>query len=767
MKSRILVTLILIPLLYAASAAAFEPFTIKDIRLEGIQRTEPGTIFSYLPVKVGDRMDDSKADASIHALFATGFFKDVRLEEAPGGVLVVHVSERPAIASVEINGVSDFSKKQLRDNMKYVGLNQGRIFDKSALEKAVKQLKSNYVARGKYAVSVNTTVKPLPRNRVAITFDVVEGKVSKIRQINIIGNHAYSESDLLDLMKLGTPNFWSWVSDNDQYSKPKLEADLETIRSYYLDSGYLEFSIDSTQVSISPDKESIYITINVTEGPKYTVSDVRVAGPEKILPHAEMRKLISVKPGDVFSRKAVTESDKRIADRLGNDGYAFANINAMPEVNKETHQVAFTFVLDPGQRVYVRHINISGNTKTHDEVIRREFRQLEDSWFDTDKTRKSKQRVDKLDFFDEVNIETPAVQGTSDQVDVNVNVHEKSTGKFSVGAGVANGEGLILTAAVTQANLFGTGNYLSTQINTSKINRVASVSYTNPYYTDDGISRGFNIYKRNTNAYNSSILAPYSITTYGGGVNYGIPIADEQSAHVGLAYENTDIGLTSTSPQRYIDYVNTFGRTTNSYVTSLGWSRDSRDSAIYTTDGSVQNLALQTSLPVANGLRYYKFIARDQTYVPTSKETVLTLNGQFGYGNGYGDKPMPFFKNFYGGGVGSVRGYDQGALGPVDSTGLAMGGNRMVALSAELLFPMPGLSKEKSVRMSAFVDGGAVYGPIVQNTLPQMLGMRYSYGVGLTWISPVGPLAFSLGFPINRQPGDKLQKFQFTLGNIF
>lgn len=765
MKLRILA--ILIPLLYAVSAAAFEPFTIKDIRLEGIQRTEPGTVFSYLPVKVGDRMDDGKVDAAIHALFATGFFKDVRLEEAPGGVLVVRVSERPAIASVEINGVKDFSKTQLRNNMKYVGLTQGRIFDRSALEKAEKQLKRNYVARGKYAVSVSTTVKPLPRNRVAVTFDVVEGKVSKIRQINIIGNHAYSESDLLDLMKLGTPGLWSWATDNDQYSKPKLEADLETLKSYYLDSGYLEFSIDSTQVSISPDKENIYITINITEGPKYTVSDVRVAGPEKILPHAEMRKLISVKPGDVFSRKALTESDKRIAERLGNDGYAFANINAMPEVDKEKHQVAFTFVLDPGQRVYVRHINISGNTKTNDEVIRREFRQMEGSWFDTDKTRKSKQRVDKLGFFSEVNIETPAVQSSTDQVDVNVGVKEKSTGKFSVGAGVANGQGLILTAAITQANLFGTGNYLSTQVNTSKINRVASISYTNPYYTDDGISRGFDVYKRNTNANRTNVISPYTVSTYGGGVRYGIPIADEQSANLGLAYENTAIGLSTTSPQRFKTYVNTFGSRTSTYLATLGWSRDSRDSAIYTTDGSVQSLVTEVGLPVAYGLRYYKFIAQDQTFYPTSQNTTLMLNGQFGVGDGYDNKPMPFFKNFYGGGVGSVRGYDQNSLGPVDTTGYAIGGNRMVALSAELMFPMPGMSKEKSVRMSTFVDGGAVYGPSIQNTLPQMLGMRYSYGVALTWISPVGPLKFSLGYPIHRQFGDKLQRFQFTLGNLF
>jgi len=764
MNLKILVALAF--MLYAASAAAFEPFTIKDIRVEGIQRTEAGTVFSYLPVKVGDKMDDEKADASIRALFATGFFKDVSLAQSQG-VLVVQVSERPAIASVEINGVKDFSKDQLRENMKYVGLVQGRIFDKSALEKAVQQLKREYTAKGKYAVAVNTVVTPLERNRVAIVFDVVEGEVSRIKQINIIGAHAYSEDELLDLLKLGTSGWFTWFSSADKYSKPKLSADLETLRSFYLDSGYLEFSIDSTGVSISPDKEEIYITINITEGPKYTVSDVKVAGPEKILTHDEMRKLISVNPGDVFSRKALTESNKRISDRLGNDGYAFANINAVPEVDKDKHLVAFTFMVDPGQRVYVRRINVTGNSKTNDEVIRREFRQLEGAWFDTSKAKKSKQRVDRLDYFSEVSIETPAVQGTGDQVDVNVAVKEKSTGNFSVGAGVASGEGLILSTSVTQANLFGTGKFLSTQVNTSKINRVASVSYTNPYYTEDGVSRGFDIYKRNTNTINTNVVTPYTSSTYGAGVRFGVPIADEQSIQYGLAYENTTIGLTTASPQRFYDYVNTFGNTTNNYMATIGWRQDTRDSAIYTTEGLVQSLMLETGLPAGSSLHYYKLIMQNQWFHPLSQETTLMLNNSLGAGAGYGGKPLPFFKNFYGGGPGSVRGYEPNSLGPTDVTGLSTGGNKMITVSGELLFPMPGMSKEKSVRMSAFVDAGAIYGPTIQNILPQSLGMRYSAGVALTWLSPVGPIKISLGYPLNKQPGDKLQKFQFTLGSFF
>jgi outer membrane protein insertion porin family len=596
---------VLIPLLYAGNAAALEPFTIKDIRIEGIQRTEAGTVFSYLPVKVGDKMNEEKADEAIHALFATGFFKDVRLE-VEQGVLVVLVRERPAVASIEVNGVKSFSKDQLRNNLKYIGLVQGRIFDRSALEKAEQQLKREYVAGGKYGVSVKTVVTPLERNRVDIAFNVNEGDNSKIRQINIIGAHAYSASDLLDMMNLTTPGWLSWITKDDQYSKQKLAGDLETLRSFYLDAGYLEFNIDSTQVSITPDKKHIYITINITEGPKYTVSQVKFAGPEKILPHAEMRKLVAVKAGDTFSRKALTESTKKIGDRLGDDGYAFANVNAIPEMNKAKHEVAFTFMVDPGQRVYVRNINVAGNTKTSDEVIRREFRQMEGAWFNTAKIKKSKQRVDRLGFFSEINIETPAVAGTSDQVDVNVGVKEKPTGNFSVGAGVNSGQGLVLSAAITQANLFGSGNFLATQMNTSKINTLYSVSYRNPYYTKDGVSRGFNVYKRNVDTINNSYssISPYRSSTLGLGIKFGVPISEDDTIHYGLTYENTSIGLTTTSPQRYVDYVNTFGQTTRNYMGTIGWSRDSRDSAIYTTDGTVQRAFAEVGLPLGSGLRY-------------------------------------------------------------------------------------------------------------------------------------------------------------------
>ncbi len=750
----------LLTLLCVSSAWAIEPFTVRDIRVEGIQRTEAGTVFSYLPIKVGDTMDDQQAAAAIRALYATGFFKDVLLK-VERGVLIVQVRERPSIASIEVNGVKDFPKDQLKDNMKYAGLAEARIFDKGALDKATQELKRQYIARGKYAVSVTTTVTELERNRVSVVFNVVEGEVSKIKQINLVGNQAYKEDELLDLMKLSTPGWFSWFSSSDQYSRQKLSADLEALRSFYMDSGYLEFNIDSTQVSITPDKKDIYITVNFSEGGKYTVEKMSVSG-DTLVPKAEIEQLVQLKAGDTFSRKALTETSKKIAERLGQEGYAFANVNAIPEIDKEKHLVSFDFMVDPGQRVYIRRINVAGNDKTRDEVIRREFRQVEGEWFDVEKIKKSKQRVDKLDFFSEVNIETPQVQGTADQLDVNMSVKEKSTGNISVGAGFSSGEGLVLSGGVTQANLFGTGNYLSTQVNTGKVNQVYSLSYTNPYFTDEGVSRGFDIYKRNTDL-QSTAVSQYSSHTLGGGVRFGVPVGEDTSISYGLAIETTRLGLFSTSPARLTQYVNDFGATNTNLPGTIGWVRDSRDSAIYTTEGTVQRAFAEIALPALD-MRYYKLNYQHQLFYQVSSDITLLVNGEAGIAGGYGGKQLPFFKNFYAGGPGSVRGYDANSLGPRDATDSVLGGPRRVVGGAELLMPFPGVDKEKSVRLSGFVDAGAVYGP---GDLPGSAGLRYSAGAAFTWISPVGPLKFSYAWPLNKQSVDKVQRFQFTLGSIF
>ena len=750
---------VLLPLFlfHAITAAAIEPFVIKDIRVEGIQRTEAGTIFSYLPVKVGDTMTDERSAQAIRALFATGFFRDVSLER-DGDVLVVAVQERSSIAQIEFSNLHEFDKDQLLTGMRQIGIAEGRILDRGLLDRAEQELKRQYLGRGYYAVAISTTVTPLERNRVAINFNVDEGQIAKIRQLSIIGANAFTQSTLLGQFVLRTPGLMTWFSKHDQYSRQKLSADLETLRSFYLDQGFLEFTIDSTQVSITPDKQDIYITISITEGQKYTVSEVKVAG-EMLIPEEEVRKLIQLKPGDIFSRARLTESTKLISDRLGNDGYAFANVNAVPALNKEKQQVAFTFFIDPGRRVYVRRINVTGNDRSRDEVIRREFRQMEGGWYSGDKITLSRQRVDRLGYFTEVNLETPAVFGTTDQVDVNIAVVEKPTGMLLFGAGFGSDEGLILSGSISQQNIFGSGRHLSLQVNTSKINTTYSLSYTNPYYTVDGMSQGFDIYYKDIDP-SANNLAQYQTKTMGGQMRLGVPLSELDSIQYGLGYDNTTITTFPTSPLRYLDYVAVFGAENSNVFVTAGWTRDGRDSLIYPTKGVFQRASGEFGTP-AGDLEYFKLTYQYQRYFPLTRFTSLMVNGEAGYGEGYNDKPLPFFKNFYIGGVGSVRGFRSYTIGPKDSNGDPQGGPHKLQGNAELLFPFPGLQGDRSVRVSAFVDSGLVGDTIDFDQL------RVAAGVGLLWVSPIGPLKISFAVPIRKQPDDQVQKFQFTVGGIF
>ena len=739
-------------------AQAIEPFVIKDIRVEGIQRTEAGTVFSYLPVKVGDTMTDDKASQTIRALFATGFFRDVTLE-VEEGVLVVLVQERPSIAQIDFTGLREFDKETVLKAMGQIGLGEGRIFDKGLLDRAEQELKRQYLSRGRYAANVNTTVTPLERNRVALNFAVDEGDAAKIRQISIIGNQAFSERELLLQISLRTPGWLTWYSKADQYSRQKLAADLEALRSYYLDRGYLEFNIESTQVSITPDKKDIYITVAVSEGPKYTVSDVKVAG-ETLIPEAEVRKLITLKPGDVFSRARVTESTKAISDRLGNDGYAFANVNAAPELDKEKRQAAFTFFVDPGRRVYVRRINIAGNDRTRDEVIRREMRQFEGGWFSQEKVALSRSRVDRLGYFNEVNVETPAVEGTTDQVDVNLSVVERPTGAVLLGAGFGSGEGVILSGSVSQQNIFGSGKHVSIGINSSKINTVYSVSYTDPYWTVDGVSRGFDLYMREIDAANSG-LGNYRTNSLGGTIRFGVPVTEADTINYGLGYERTTIDTFSDSPLIYLDYVAAFGSKNDAILGTIGWTRDDRDSLIYPTRGTMQRANLEVGLP-GGSLNYYKANYQYQRYFPITRDYTLMLNGELGYGDGYGDTTtLPFFKNFFVGGVNSLRGFRVFSVGPKDAQGNPRGGSTKVLGNAEFLFPFPGLLGDKSARMSAFLDTGFA------GDRYEFSELRAAAGLGVLWVSPMGPLKISIAAPLRDRPGDRKQLFQFTFGGAF
>ena len=738
-------------------AAALEAFVVKDIRIEGIQRTEAGTVFSYLPVKVGETLTEERAAAAIRALYATGFFRDVTLE-VENGVLIVTVLERPSIAQIDLTGVKEFEPDQLKAGLKQVGLAEGRIFDRSLLERAEQELKRQYISRGKYAATVTTTVTPLERNRVAVNFVVVEGDVAKIRQISIIGAKAFRERELLDQIVLRTPGWLTWFSKHDQYSRQKLQADLETLRSFYLNRGYIEFNIDTTQVSITPDKKDIYITIGITEGDRFTVSDVRLAG-ETLVPEAELRKLIKLKPGDLFSREVLTESTKAISDRLGDDGYAFANVNAAPEVDREKRQVAFTFFVDPGRRVYVRRINISGNTRTRDEVIRREMRQIEGGWYSASQVTQSRSRIDRLGYFTEVNVETPSVTGSTDQVDVNLSVVEKPTGNLLVGAGFSSGEGVVLSGGITQSNVFGSGNHLGVQLNTSKVNTVYSLSLTEPYYTIDGVSRGFDIYKRDVDPTNIN-SGRYKTSTIGIQMRFGVPVTDLDTINYGIGFEQTDLTTFSDSPLRYIEYVNVFGPKNSTVLGTIGWSRDGRDSVIYPTKGHLNRAKAETALP-GGDLRYYRLTYQHQAYFSLTRYYTLMLNGELGYGDGIGDKPLPFYKNFFAGGVSSVRGFEPNSLGPRDSNDDPLGGSKRVVANGEFLFPFPGLSNERSVRMSAFVDTGMI-GEKYDSS-----AFRYSAGVAVLWISPLGPLKVSAAQPLNEKPGDRIQRFQFTFGASF
>ncbi len=741
-------------------AFALDPFKIKDIRIEGIQRTEAGTVFSYMPVKVGDTMDNEKAAATIKALFATGFFKDVRLEYDKD-VLIVQVQERPAIGQVDLIGLKEFPPEQIKEAFKQIGLSEGRIFDRSLLDKAEQEMKRQYLAKGKYSAPVKTTVTPLERNRVAIRFDVEEGDFAKIKQINIVGAETFREKDLLSLMSLSTSNWLSWYTKSDQYSKQKLSGDLETIRSHYLNRGYLEFNVDSTQVQISADKRDIFVTINIMEGKRYIVSDIKVAG-EPTLSEAELRKLVKLRSGEVFSREKLTASSKAISDRLGNDGYAFANVNAVPELDKENQRVAFTFFVDPGRRVYIRRINVAGNTRTRDEVIRREVRQAEGGWYAQDKVNRSRERLDLLGFFKEVNVETPPVAGTTDQVDLNVRVDEKSTGNILAGAGFSSSEGIVLSGSVSQPNVLGSGNFLSVQVNTSKVNKTYSISYTNPYYTDDGVSLGGDIYTRKTEAGSLSV-SNFTTESIGFGLRTGVPLNETDSINFGLGLDRTKLTLFTDSNQLYRDFVTQFGSSYTTLRGDISFARESLDSRITPTRGTVQRVSGEFGLP-GGSLNYYKLSYQHSKYFPLSRDLTLLLNGEIGLADGLGKDPLPFFKNFYAGGISSVRGFRTGTIGPKDSNGDAIGGGRRIIVNSELLTTVPGLGQDKSVRLSVFLVAGTIEAAGASFSANNV---RYSSGLGVYWVSPIGPLRFSYAFPLNAKDTDRKEGFQFQLGGVF
>ncbi|MFM8246505.1 MAG: outer membrane protein assembly factor BamA [Burkholderiaceae bacterium] len=764
---------------FAANALAIEPFTVRDIRVEGIQRTEAGTVFNYLPVRVGEVFNDEKAAAAIKALYATGFFKDVRIE-AEGDVLVVAVEERPAIAAVDFTGTKEFEKDKLRKALKDLGLGESRILDKSLVDRAEQELKRQYLSRGLYGVKITTTVTPIERNRVNVNFDVDEGEVARIRQIKIIGNQAFKEDELRDQLKMSTPGWFTWYSKADQYSRQKLAGDIEALRSYYLNRGYLEMQVDSTQVSISPDKKDIFITINISEGKKFKVTSVKLDG-EMLGREQELAGLVTLKAGDAYSGERMTESTKKISERMGVFGYAFANVNAVPDIDRDKAEVAFTIFVDPGKRVYVRNINIGGNDRTRDAVIRREFRQLESAWYDGDRIRLSRDRLGRLGYFTDTTVDTVEVPGSPDQVDLDVKVTEKPTGAIMVGAGFSSAEKLVLTGSINQANAFGTGNNIGINVNTSRVFRTIGLSYTNPYYTEDGVSRTFDLFYRTSRPPIYLRTINYEVVTQGGSVNFGIPFSELDRVFLGVGYEDTSVTTYSNSPDRYKTFVidndgppsGEGTARTSAIPLTAAWQRDERDSALIPSRGRYRRANLELS--GAGNSRYYRTTYQDQAFWPLTNTITFALNGEFNYGDGLDGDAYPIFKHFFAGGIGSVRGFAPGTLNvsgtrpDAGSFRLPIGGSARLIGNAEIQMPFPGTGVDRSLRWFTFLDAGQVWNPNdPTNPEPIRLNdMRYSSGLGISWISPVGPLKLSLAYPINAKLGDYVQRFQFQLGTGF
>jgi outer membrane protein insertion porin family len=743
---------------------------VKDIRVEGLQRVEPGTVFSYLPVQVGERFTSEKAADSIKALYATGFFRDVQIQ-AQGDVLIVIVEERPTISRIEFTGMKEFDSEVVRKSLRTVGVADARFYDKALIDKAEQELKRQYVSRGLFAAEVVTTVTPGARNQVAIFFNIDEGPSAKIKEINFIGNKAFSESTLRGEMQLQTGGWLSWYSKDNLYSKQKLTADLETIRSYYLNRGYLEFVIESTQVSITPDKKDIYLTISIREGNKFTMKNISLAG-ELLGKEKEFQSLLTVKSGQTFSSAKLAESTKAISEKLGSYGYAFAVINPQPDIRRDLSEVDITLVVDAGRRVYVRKVEITGNAKTRDLVIRREMRQFESSWFDSEKIRLSKERINRTGYVKDSEITTADVPGSPDQVDVNVKVEEKPTGAISLGAGFSSTEKLILSAGINQENAFGTGTSIGLNFALGKVNQSLAISQYDPYFTENGISRYTDLFYRLSKPLYYVGDTEYQIKSVGTNLKFGVPYTEVDRVFFGSGFEMYEINVTPNTPQPYQDYANAWGVSTPpggrvqtySIPATVGWARDGRDSALIPSKGSLQRLSGEVGTPLGN-LLFYQLNAQFQQYYSFSKGNILSFNGEIGYGEAYGNKPYPITKNYFVGGIGSVRGYAPGSLGPQyynTTTGawLPTGGQSKIVTNVEYTFPVPGSGVDKTLRLFGFVDGGNTFQAI-------NLNLRYSYGVGLSWISPLGPLKFSYGIPINTQANDNIQRLQFQVGTAF
>ncbi len=772
--------------------------TFNDIKIEGLKRVEIGTVFGYLPFKPGDTLTEETADQAIKYLFNTGFFKDVRIKQE-GNTLVIAVEERPVIMQLEFLGVTQLPKDNLKKSLRNVNLNEGRFYDPSLIEKAEQALKQQYIARGYYGVEVKTVAAPMSDNRISVVFEVKELVPASIKKITFTGNNSYSDSTLLDEMRLSSTTWFSWYTQSNKFSKDKLNEDLEGLKQFYLNRGYLDFSFENAQASLSENKKDMYINISIKEGQKYKVGEVKLSG-ELLNKEEELKKLISIEKGKLFSIDKLTKTSQNITSLLANYGYAFASVQPQTSVvpDPKNPVVNITLNIDPGKRTYVRNINIQGNDKTRDEVVRREFRQMENSWFDQEKISLSQARINRLGYFTDVEMNTAPIPNAPDKVDVNVNLKEKPTGQFNIGAGYSSTDKLVLQTSLRQDNVLGTGTSLGIDVNTARSGRTLAVTQIDPYFTLDGISRYTDVYHRTNRPLYSSGDEDFKIITTGTSLKFGVPFSEYDTVYFGLGFDHTKLNLTANSPESYKKYagydpnnaagaykyidsatgqaVKGFGLSSNNLPVTIGWGRDSRDSALVPNKGRYQQAYIEVGTPAA-GLEYYKLTYQHQYYYPIGRNFTLALNTDLGYGKGYGNKPYPVFKNFYAGGIGSVRGYDSASLGPRDVKGQAEGGSTKIVNNIEMIFPLPGTGIDRTLRLYTFLDSGMVFregdgirikdktdvnGNITEN------GLRFSYGFGLSWISPIGPLKIGLGFPLGKKrTNDQLQKFQFQVGTSF
>lgn len=763
----------------------FETFTVREIRIEGLQRIKEDTVHNYLPIHVGEKMAESQTGEVIKALFDTGFFQDIHLKR-DGDALVINVVERPTIGSIKISGNKDIKTENLLSTLKNLGLAEGHVFDRANFELMRNELERLYFSNGKYAVKVDAKVEKQPHNRVNIKIDIDEGRAARIKSINIIGNAKFTEKQLLKNFTLSQSHALSWVSRSDQYDKQKLNADLEALRTFYFDRGYLNFRIISTQVSITPDKQDIYITVNLEEGDQFTISQFQFAG-NTVLPDSELMPLVNIKEGEVFSRAKVADIVKQLTERLGQEGYAYAKVNPVPELDNADRKVKLTFYFEPGKLVTVRRILVEGNTKTKDEVVRREMIQSEGAPVNTKLMEDSKTRLNRTGFFSNTKVEMRPVAEAPDQVDVVYSVEETNAGQLGGGIGYSDVDGLLFNANVTNRNFMGTGNSMDLSFMHSKAYTTYSLAYNNPYYTLDGISRGFNLFYSRTDLANTTSITPYVTNIYGGNLLYGMPISPYDRVTYGLGYQSTELNTRgmNADPTEITNFIMQNGPEDDLYskfnsdevALALGWTHNSLDRYLFPRNGLQQSVNLNMTVP-GSDLLYYRINYNGRWYKNLGRDFIFTTMGIVGYGNGYSKTDdLPFYKNYFAGGAHTVRGYDENSLGPRDSLGNPFGGNFLVASQTTLILPNFFAPETKSIRYGVFFDVGQVY-DLSHDTTTNASGLRCSAGLSLTWMSPLAPLTISYAIPINNvkqevndqgqivQRGDKLRQFGFTFGTV-